>query len=202
MATIQEANDILRGAEGKLRELIEKRLATQAYAEVAELAALAEGVANLLTREPNRPAHGNLSPTRRVAERQKAVMPRASGKPKRGDYPRFERDGDKLVKVGWSKKSRAEYEHRAPRSAVTAFSRHLCSRVSPGGTFAVEELLPVPDVVHDSDLPAYQVYMVLAWLRTAGAVDKKGRDGYVLRSTDLHAKHLEHLWDRLPTRGE
>ena len=32
--------------------------------------------------------------------------------------PRFERDGERIVKVSWSKRAKAEYEHRAPRDVV------------------------------------------------------------------------------------
>jgi hypothetical protein len=112
-------------------------------------------------------------------------------------YPRFHRDGDRLVKTGWSKKNRESYEHRAPRGTVIAFVRHLVSRVGAGEVFGIEGLLPVPDV-SNGEVPAYQVYLTLAWLRTVGAIEKKGRDGYRLVSDGLAEKRLDEYWSQLP----
>ncbi|MCA9305050.1 MAG: hypothetical protein KDA16_00830 [Phycisphaerales bacterium] len=116
------------------------------------------------------------------------------------DYPRFERDDDKLVKVGWSKKHREEYEHRAPRDAVNAFVRHLGSAVSEGHLFIVENLMPVLGVNGDDEVPAYQVYLTLKWLQDVGAVEKKGRDGYVLRNGALSSSGIDEYWAALPAR--
>ncbi len=49
--------------------------------------------------------------TRRVRNRRSSHHP-ARRRPA-DDYPRFFRRGDELVKVGWSKKDRREYNHRA-----------------------------------------------------------------------------------------
>jgi hypothetical protein len=34
---------------------------------------------------------------------------------KLGQYPSFVREGDNLVKIGWSKTQKAEYEHKSPK---------------------------------------------------------------------------------------
>lgn len=204
MDTVFEARQILVAAQGQLRQLIERGVREQRYAEVAEVAGLAQGVASLL--------QGRLAPA------SKDAPPALTEQPKRGgasapvlsrgsaartgkpNYPRFERDGDKLVKVGWSKKNKAAYEHRAPREAVIAFARHLSGSVQAGKLFAVEDLLPVPDLAGGGELPAYQVYLALAWLRQVGAIDKRGRDGYVLRQSGLNDAMLDEHWARLPVR--
>jgi len=125
-----------------------------------------------------------------------------SGRPSSGraKYPRFERDGDKLVKVGWSKKKREQYEHRAPYEVVLACARHLASHALAGKVFAMENLLPVPDA-SGGEIPAYQAYLTLAWLRQAGAVEKKGRDGYVLRDESLAGDGFDKLWASLSARA-
>jgi hypothetical protein len=33
-------------------------------------------------------------------------------------YPRFKREGETLVKIGWSKSDWATYEHRSPRDVL------------------------------------------------------------------------------------
>ena len=204
MGTVNEARQVLVVAEGRLRQLIERGVREQRYGEVAEIAGLAQGVAALL--QGRAPVLSTSFPVVSAERRQRggpgvAVPSRESvarsGKP---GYPRFERDGDKLVKVGWSKKNKAAYEHRAPREAVVAFSRHLSRSVQEGKLFAVEDLLPVPDPATSGELPAYQVYLVLAWLRHVGAIDKRGRDGYVLRRSGLSDAILDEHWERLPVR--
>ena len=118
---------------------------------------------------------------------------------KKRDYPRFERDGDKLVKLGWSKKQKSQYEHRAPHAAVLAFGRHVANHFGEGEVFAMESLLPVPDESGE-EVPGYQAYLTLAWLKHVGAVEKKGRDGYVLRDGSLADGGLDRLWDALEVR--
>ena len=118
---------------------------------------------------------------------------------KAGKYPRFERDGGRLIKIGWSKKSREEYEHRASREVAQAFARALWNAMEPGKTFAMEEVLPVRDSAGD-ELPDYQSYLSLAWLRSEGAIEKLGRDGYVLRIQDMDTETFDTLWSHLPER--
>jgi len=145
------------------------------------------------------------SSPRSSAPVRKATRAPAKGKvgAKRGTakhgYPRFERDDDKLVKVGWSKKAREEYEHRAPRPAVLAFAEHVGTATAKGKTFVIDDLLPVHDAAGD-ELPSYQVYLALGWLRNAGAVEKKGRDGYVRVADPLDGSVFDTLWDQIPER--
>jgi hypothetical protein len=202
MGTIQEARNVIASAEASLRELIQQGLKEQRYAEIAEVAALADGIARLrqiplhvFEEVPETAVIGGSATSRRPkAARSKRSRPKA-------DYPRFERDGDKLVKVGWSKKNRDSYEHRASREVVVAFARHLSGNVPEGKAFAVEDLIPVPDVTNGGEIPAYQIYLTLAWLRHAGAVEKKGRDGYLLRRGALTDPALDRLWAHLPARA-
>ena len=84
---------------------------------------------------------------------------------------------------------------------MIAFVRHLASHVAAGELFVMENVLPAPDVTSGGEVPAYQAYLTLAWLRHAGVVDKKGRDGYVLRVEPLTNGELDKLWDKLPQRS-
>ena len=208
MSTVEDGHRILRDAERGLRELIERAVEQQRYGDVSEIAKLADGISKL-TRQlsPQRPAtvdrervatsNGNGNGSAHAATQRKAAV-RLNQK---GSYPRFERDGDRLIKVGWSKKNNEAYEHRAPRHSVIAFVRHLARHVDRSNFFSMETLLPIPDVVNGGELPAYQAYMTLAWLRQAGAIEKKGRDGYILRMTHLVDEDIDTLWDQLPTRS-
>ena len=207
MDTIREALTVLSSAETSLRKLIEKGLRGQSYLEVAEVARMADGVARLLGKGSTSSANDmskllaiDTSPSKGASHRVAPVQKRPKTTSK--EFPRFERDGDKLVKIGWSKKNKSSYEHRAAHDVVVAFARHLSNHVHEGKMFAVENLTPVPDIVNSGEIPAYQVYLVLAWLRKAGAIDKKGRDGYVLRRGALTTENMEKLWATVPIRNE
>ena len=202
MNAIQEAKGVLADAEKALRDIMQRELKAQRYAELADLAGMADGLTRLASASGNGLVAKPL-PTRPSGSRQTRPvaiqMPRKkSGS--RKSYPRFERIDDKLIKIGWSKKSREEYEHRAPRSAVLAFTEHLGANTKKDRTFVIDQLLPVHDSAGE-ELPSYQVYLTLAWLRQAGAVEKRGRDGYVRTLEPLDGSTLDTLWDQIPDRS-
>ena len=202
MTTIQRARAVLAQAQASLHELLREALEQQRFGDVAEIAQIADAVAALLrdrssrvVPQPSASPSSLPSRTERGSSKSRAVEKGSASK----DYPRFEKDGDKLVKIGWSKKHRDQYEHRAPRAAALTVVQHLASHAEDGQLFAIEDLLPVQDIAN-GELPAYQVYLVLAWLRKTGVIEKKGRDGYILRSKATLDDGLGELWDNLPTR--
>lgn len=203
MSTIQAARTLLRQTESSLRQLIEVALKEQRYGDVAEMAGLADGLSRLLDSTTAIPG-GDARPTpvpvalrsqgEGVATKRPKKTRRSSSK--RTEYPRFARDGDRLVKIGWSKKNKSEYEHRVPRSAVDAFMGKLTSAVKSGQVFEVDSLLPVTDQ-NDEEVPAYQIYVTLAWLRDIGVISKKGRDGYVIDDSEATKRGAEAQWQEL-----
>lgn len=203
MTAVQTAKGVLADAEKALRELMQQEIKSHRYSELAELAGLADGLARLADTSPNGKAATSAAPTsiathpNPIRTAPKTVHKRRSSK---ASYPRFERNNDKLVKIGWSKKSREEYEHRAPQSAVLAFAKHLTQCATAGSTFVVDQLLPIHDASGE-ELPSYQIYLALAWLRHIGIVEKTGRDGYVLRRDSLAPGWIEAYWSELPTRA-
>lgn len=222
MDTIHAAKQVILNAEASLRDLISTALANQRYGEVKELADLANGIAQLIScndiqlsvstpttvsqppsseykltkGEPEpEPETRNLDlpPVQRSPTKRKDRT-----RPKAG-YPKFMKDENRLVKVGWSKKNKAEYEHRVPREAVQGFLRHLDLTVEAAKLFEVESLFPVLDI-SGVEIPGYQVYVVVAWLREAGVIEKKGRDGYLIRDKTILGETNE-LWNGLRSRS-
>jgi hypothetical protein len=188
-------------AEGALLQFMEQALHEQRYADVGEIAALADGLAKLLNRRPGAALPARSSPESGTFPHPiSALPPTQNSKQDKTTFPRFVRVGDKLVKVGWSKKNKSPYEHRAPREAVLSIARHLMSSVPEGSVFRVEELLPIPDAANGGELPVYQIHLTLAWLRQAGAIEKKGRDGYAARPEARADSSLDTLWADLPIR--
>lgn len=223
MKSVLKAQNLLREVEAKLNKMIAEALAKHSYGEVKELAGLADGLAALVHEAPpadlpTRTARqlaqlvmesspddggaGTKKPTiarkKRSTKRPSERKPRAKTVP--SGYPRFERDENRLVKVGWSKKNQKAYEHRVPREVLGSFVDHLATVVDEGQVFEVESLLPAEDQNGD-EIPAYQIYVTLAWLRESGAVEKKGRDGYVLRDGSLADGGVSRYWDALPIRS-
>ena len=210
MDTIQKALEVIGQAETELRKLISEALSKQRYGDVREIAQLADRLAHLAPSyktelsdyEPELIGAAEVAPREKVpAKRSMTVRKRAPASirgPKR-TYPRFVRDGERLVKVGWSKKNRQEYEHRVPKPGVQAFVRHLATSVKPGRVFDIESLLPATDQA-GVEVPGYQVYVVVAWLRAEALIEKKGRDGYVIDDTDGLEAKVEHLWSSLEAK--
>jgi hypothetical protein len=111
-------------------------------------------------------------------------------------YPLFYRSRSGLVKIGWSKKKKAEYRQTAPWEAVQAVVRAIEQRGGSGEKFDFGELLPVR-AENGNEVPKYQAYVVLAWLRHEHLVTQHGRQGYSLpkagRLSDLAADLLERV---------
>jgi len=192
MGQLEDAHKILANTEASLRELIERALAEQQYSHVADIARIADAVARLLRnndKDPLPAAQGLASANRSewnggavsAPVVQETPTQRATRKrhPAKGEYPRFERDGDKLIKIGWSKRDNRVYEHRASRETVFLVSTALSSKVKPKAIFTMDQVLR---------------------LRSIGAVQRRGKDGYSLTNGSLDSGKLRGLWNAIPSR--
>jgi hypothetical protein len=214
MGTLIQAAGILRNAERGLRELIAAAAARGEYDDLPRLAEWAKQLSALLnrqqtlagSRESTAPGiSANSDEDMMVqgkqglaATRGGRINPGAKGtagrKTKKSEYPKFFREGDVLVKVGWSKGERKTYEHKAPRRVLDTLVQTLV-RVGKGGQrFVMDGLLPLKDRTDNSDIPDYQAYLTLAWLRDAGLLVQHGRQGYSLPPDSNLAQEVEHLW--------
>jgi hypothetical protein len=114
-------------------------------------------------------------------------------------YPRFKREDDTLVKIGWSKSDKATYEHRSPRSILQNLARRIQEVGGNGLRFTTEQLLPLLDE-KGAELPSYQCYLCLAWLVADGLVDRHGRQGYTLHVQGDLNEAIDVAWQSLPKR--
>ena len=217
MNIIEEAARVCSAAEKSLRELMQKAISAAEYRDLPTLAKMAEQLASLASRASQTsdaapaspPPAAPSAPRRRKAPR--ASVPPASRKRKprtpgrvrssKSGYPQFRRTDDTLVKVGWSKKAKKEYEHRAPRSAVEAVMKSVTGAGANGAMFTVDALNPVHDPNDQSEVPTYQVYLAIAWLRTEGILRQHGREGYSLLVAENPEKTVEERWTALPPAG-
>ena len=206
------AISVVTDAESRVRALIKRALDEQRYQDVAEVAAVADALASISKRVPTdrrSQSHGtpNGFPNARLdqfeADTETPSSPstkRTAIAKKKDTYPRFERQGTTLVKVGWSKSDRKPYEHRAPKEAVLAFAMKV-AKVGRGGIgFTMEDLLPVANE-DGAEFPSYQAYLALAWLRQIGVVWRKGKDGYVILNDPFTEQDINRFWGHLEERG-
>jgi hypothetical protein len=132
-----------------------------------------------------------------ASERRK-VTRLSKSKTNKANYPKFLRDRDELVKIGWSKKQKAEYRHKAPKAVVLLVAQALQQKGAGGERFTFEELLPFRDRDTGADVPSYQAYLVLAWLRHENLIVQHGRQGYSLAANMNLMDALEERWKLLP----
>jgi hypothetical protein len=192
---------VLGKAQAELRSLLEQALAESRYTDVAEIAQVADSLGQLGADSSQASpvvertvSTSQAPPSRTVPARHfRPVRPSRT-------FPRFEREGDKLVKIAWSKKDRAEYEHKAPRQVVDLLIEAIRSRKGEGAKFEAADVLPLMDSKTRREIPSYQSYLALAWLRHEGVISKYGRDGYALKPTTARQEHLAELWEALPSR--
>jgi hypothetical protein len=111
-------------------------------------------------------------------------------------------DGRQLVKIGWSKAKKKEYEHRAPREVLDVLAESILAVSRTRKRFTVEDLVPLRHPQEGTEIPSYQTYLCVAWLRQEGLLRQHGRDGYTLaRDSDLKVA-LTALLSKLPDRAQ
>lgn len=207
MDTLQRMLKILGDSEAALAALAGEAAKEANYDVAALLIDLAKGVANLASK-----GRAQLDPTAKPSIQQASGLPattptatpmaysRIKGRPKTGQYPRFLREGDNLVKLGWSPSEKAEYEHKSPRKTLPLLIVGISKCGSNGKRFSMDKVLPLVDPADGSRVPDYQVYLCLAWLKTIGFLTQHGRQGYSLTTRAPIEPLIETHWAALPAR--
>ncbi len=192
MDITKQAIQVVSAAERKLRELVGTAAANGEYKTAEQVMGWARAVGDLVSDPP-------LPEKSPVPSRERPPARRWRRTPAKGDYPRFFRRGEQLVKIGWSKKEKAEYEHKAPRRVVDALTAAIARRSGNGKLFTVEDLLPLKDPQDGGEMPGYQVYVALAWLKSTGLVKQHGRQGYTPPNASKMEANVQQEWLLLST---
>jgi hypothetical protein len=188
----QEAAKILQNAEVEIRKLLVRTTKQGQYESTARLIEIAQELQRLAKALESgqevvaRPVSVRLRPT-----------PGTGARARKGDYPQFFVDGDELVKIGWSKKH-GEYRHKAPKRSVLLIAKAIQDKAKSGARVRIEEILPIHDPEADQDLPSYQVYLTLAWLRREKLLEPHGRGEYKLAPDGKLVEAIEERWNQLP----
>ncbi len=213
MDTLAKGLSILRRAEVALREVAREAAGAGDYQAIMTLAAWGQELARLSTSAGSTPQRGSsvsstavplggpsASPSRAEpagrVRRRHTRDPRPKGRGPGEGYPRFFRKGDLLVKVGWSKREKAQYQHKAPRDVLGAVVEALQRSSGDQDLIAIPALLPLKGPGGE-EIPPYQVYVCLAWLRTLGLIEQHGREGYSVGSPGALSGDVSAAWEGL-----
>ena len=202
---------VMRAEEG-VRDLIEEAANKRSYGELPRLAQFAESLAELgapcdagkAAESPRKPARSQpaQNKTRRKAASRRSKKRTAKNRSPHSTgssaYPKFVRQDEVLVKIGFSTKSNSTYEHRAPRNALsTVAERALDVSGRTRGPFTAEALSDLQDHADSQKLPGYQLYLCLAWLKSEGLIKQHGRKGYSVKERVTFEDRLQQAWDDL-----
>jgi len=199
--------EVLEKAEGELRQLIAQEAERGRYAEITSIAHAAD-VLSRLRSNGNISEAESLAPTRLSHARLAAARARATTAAQESSapsnefgraetnkkYPRFHREGARLVKTSWSKTTDSEYEHKAGKAVLDAVADSLLKLALKKKRFSVEELGRVRLDSGGPVIPSYQVYLCIAWLRAEGILEQSGRDGYSLLNKNDFRETVDKKW--------
>jgi hypothetical protein len=180
---VAKGQTALAKCESELRALLAQAASSGDYDAVIKLTSWARAIAGLMSGTPTSVTEGSKAAPKR----------KASGTA----YPRFERRGDSLVKIGWSKREKTEYEHKAPMGAVALVADKVRKKGADGRIFQISGLLPCESTDGETIVPDYQVYLVVAWWRELGLLEQHGRQGYSLPKPSDFAKSVEQASTQL-----
>ena len=198
MDHLKRAADVLRHAESSLRELVSKAATGGDYQNVVKIASWAQTVSDLVKKAPNATAPGTPQPTVPIPARPVAKANGMAKKASAGDtYPKFFRQGDQLVRIAWSKKEKKEYQHKAPKSTLTALARAMAEIGKDGRIFSTDDFLPISES-DGTEVPAYQAYVGIALLKQTALIDQHGRQGYSIPRLGEFKDDVEAVWTKLP----
>jgi len=217
MDLLVQAYKAVQDAEHRIRSLLEQAVSSGEYDAVVPLVGVAKrlalecrGVAVALDGDSTISAPSVPSSLAQCAataategEPEVSTSSRARAKKKApAGYPKFICQGDELVKIGWSKTSKSEYEHRAPRVVAMRLAEVLEEFRANGRMLTMDQVLPLKREPHGNEVPDYQVYLCLAWLRALALVEKHGRSGYSVISRENLPQAVENAWQRYSAKQQ
>jgi len=203
-----EALGIIRSAEQSLADLAQKALVQRDYPKTTFLMGLAEELRDIaagLESPPEEVAPTPITEGIKITDAlsllvqgsNKVKLSRKS--PKKGEFPKFLRDEGNLYKIGWSKADRATYEHKAPKHVLLALIDKLKVVAAKKRRFTMEHILPLIGKDDQAELPSYQVYLCIAWLRKLNLITQYGRKGYSISHPAKLEFSAEKAWQKLPS---
>lgn len=195
--------EVLKRCEGELRRFAAEAAAVGDYDRLTRVAATARQLLDLAgewqsSENGDDTTHEQPSAPDTRPDSPEAPHSRGRGRAAGRGYPRFMRRGSDLVKIGWSKAGQKEYQHRAPHSLLMALQRALLDASKARKLFRMDVL---ERHLATNNVPGYQAYAWLAWLRSAGLVAQHGRQGYSVIKAGTFETDIEKALVELPAQG-
>ncbi len=199
----QKVHEILVGAEESLAKLSGEYASSRNYDRAATVLDIARAI-GALSDKWSRAIGGHAQEIGvgvAAGQGQPSAADAATFKRKRGrrsEYPKFYGREDWLIKVGYSK-SEGEYEHKAPKAVLFSLVEALVKASRKSRQFSMNDVLPLT-TGDGSEIPSYQPYLCLNWLRECGLVEQHGRQGYSIPGTSEWRAEVQARWERLPAQ--
>lgn len=198
------AGEILQKAESELRALVADAAGDGDYEGVVQIASWARALADVRketsTAEPRRATPISVAQPVSVdsGQRSRATASTVAHHRAGNEHVRFFRRGDQLIRVARSKRKKKEYQHKAPRSTIDALVAAIAETGKDGRVFTTDQVLPIRDPGDGSEIPNYQSYVCIAWLKHTGLIDQHGRQGYSIPRLAEFKDAVESIWRTLP----
>lgn len=202
MNRLDEAQRAVNDAALRIRALIEDALAAGDFEEVASLAQLAQApfaTDGASPRAVDLPPRSAGIEGQGRGEREDEPQPAGEGQ-RRAQFPRFVREGDVLVKVGWSQSQNSTYEHRAGKEVLDLVVSRVSELGSGGQRFTAEALKNYGGTAREESIPGYQMYLCLAWLKHLRLIGQHGRRWYSVREPENLLSDVAQRWSEVPER--
>ena len=200
MDTKARALELLGGTEAQLGDLMQEAAKLRQYDQIPAIADMAKALAELRSKFSNDLSSGQDSFRSQETPLRASSHKEADQSTSELGYPRFEREEDRLIKVGWSSSNNRAYEHRVTRDIVEEICRHIASRGQGKKPFKMDKLFPLK--LDNGDLiPTYQAYLVLKWLLGNDVVERRGNDGYVVVDRSFGEETISQIWKKTPLRS-
>jgi hypothetical protein len=191
---MEDAIRCLKECEANLRRFVSEAAAAGDYETVLRLTACAKQVAAISS------SFGDAAPVGGEHQTSPARLNGHAAPKVRSNsvaYPRFACRRDHLIRFGRSKGESSEYQHKTAKPAVDAVASAVLEAGREGRVFTIEDCRPVVTAANGSEVPGYQVYNVLAWLKKMGLVDQHGRQGYSICNPREFLQQVEIAWKSL-----
>jgi len=206
MDIVQRTNSILAAAEKALAEAASDAAQGGHYDAASLLIELASAVNGLSVNARERLTPRAVGPQVEITAAGSIAVTESSRSAQLGtrqrkeSYPKFLREGESLVKVGWSRSDKSVYEHKSPKRVLLVLAAAIEKAGARGKRFSMNRILPLTDSADGTRIPYYQVYLCLAWFRGLGFLIQHGRQGYSLAAKAPFEPLVEANWSSLPSR--
>jgi hypothetical protein len=128
-----QATKVLHQAEGELRNLLLRSAELGDYETARVLAEWAKQLKQMLERNGEADGQTTARPeedasntaNRECTRTSKRAARKTRRNGARGEYPKFLRDGEELLKIGWSKRTWATYRHKTSKRVLYLVARAL-----------------------------------------------------------------------------